>query len=65
MKDEEAFEAMQKASNGFEHGYLGVDEVRGLLNPVLERSMEHVRRALVATAGVEEVMQGRSNGTLL
>jgi hypothetical protein len=51
--DSDAFEAMQEASNGFEHGYMAVQGVRGLLEPVLERSMGHVRRALVTSSGVE------------
>jgi hypothetical protein len=53
-RDEEAFEAMHAASNGFEHGYMSVVEVRGLIGTVLERSMAAVRRALIATAGVPE-----------
>jgi hypothetical protein len=50
--DNEALEAVQQASNGFEHGFMSVDEVRGLLDSVLERSMRHVRRALITASGV-------------
>jgi hypothetical protein len=52
--DSKAFQAMKEASNGFEHGYMAVDQVRGLLQPVLERSMGHVRRALITASGVEQ-----------
>jgi hypothetical protein len=45
--DADALSAMKAASNGFEHGYMSVDEVRGLLDDVLERSMGLVRRALI------------------
>ena len=51
--DIEALEAMQQASDGFEHGFMAVQDVRGLLEPVLERSMAHVRRALIALSGLE------------
>jgi hypothetical protein len=51
--DTEALEAMQQASDGFEHGYMAVQDVRGLLEPVLERSMAHVRRALITLSGLE------------
>jgi hypothetical protein len=57
--DEEAFEAVEKASNGFEHGYMAVDEVRGLLEPVLERSMGHLRRAVIAASGIEPEFERR------
>ena len=50
---------MEAASNGFEHGYLSVDQVRDLFDDVLERSMGLVRRALVEASGVEEAMRQR------
>jgi hypothetical protein len=57
--DKEAFEAMEAASNGFEHGYMAVSDVRGLLEPVLERSMRLVRRALIGETGVSATMRER------
>ncbi len=57
--DDEAREAMEEASNGFEHGYMSVDQVRGLMEPVLERAMGHVRAALVAASGATSEMAGR------
>ncbi|MGI8496617.1 MAG: hypothetical protein ACR2OG_03410 [Gemmatimonadaceae bacterium] len=48
--DEAALDAMEQASNGFEHGYMGIAEVRGLMESVLARSMGHVRKALITTA---------------
>lgn len=51
--DAAALEAMEEASNGFEHGYMAVNDVRGLLAPVLDRSMAHVRRALILASGVD------------
>jgi hypothetical protein len=44
--------AMREASNGFEHGYMQLRDVQGLLEPVLERSMGHVRRELVEALGL-------------
>jgi hypothetical protein len=57
--DGDALTALESASNGFEHGYMGVDDVRGILEPVLERSFGHVRRALIAGSGVEDLMANR------
>jgi hypothetical protein len=57
--DTDAFEAMENASNGFEHGYMSVDDVRGLLEPVLERAMRLVRRGLVAGSQVRSEMGSR------
>jgi hypothetical protein len=45
--------ALEDASNGFEHGYLPVDTVRGLVTGVLEQAMRYVRRALIEASGVE------------
>jgi hypothetical protein len=50
--DIEALEAMQQASDGFEHGYMAVQDVRGLLEPVLERSMAHVRQRAYHRVGI-------------
>jgi hypothetical protein len=57
--DEGAYDAMQEASDGFEHGYMAVDQVRGLLEPVLERSMSYVRAGLIRESGVAADMQKR------
>lgn len=55
--DTAALEAMETASNGFEHGYMAIHEARGLMVRVLERAMVHVRRALIETAGVDMTTQ--------
>jgi hypothetical protein len=52
-KDQEAVDAMSEASNGFEHGYMKVEDVRASMEPVLDRTMGHVRRALITLAGVD------------
>lgn len=52
--DHSAFDAMHAASNGFEHGYMAVTDVRGLMDQVLQRSMTAVRRALVVASGVSD-----------
>jgi len=57
--DADAFEAVEAASNGFEHGYMAVADVRGLLEPVLERSMRLVRRALIIESGVADASRDR------
>jgi len=57
--DNDAFEATEAASNGFEHGYMAVGDVRGLLEPVLERSMGLVRRALITEAGLPDAARDR------
>lgn len=51
--DTGAYEAIKAASDGFEHGYMAVQDVRGLMQPVLERAMGLVRRALIEATGVE------------
>jgi hypothetical protein len=60
--DDQALQAMKDASNGFEHGYMAVQDVRGLIEPILERSMTLVRRALVLAAdarpGAERILLG-------
>lgn len=48
--DSSALEAVHAASNGFEHGYMAIQHVHGLMEPVLERSMALVRRALIEAA---------------
>ncbi|MGZ6565521.1 MAG: hypothetical protein ACXVH1_39385 [Solirubrobacteraceae bacterium] len=60
--DSGALEAMHAASNGFEHGYMAIQDVHGLMEPVLERSMTLVRRALIeaadAGAAAEQILLG-------
>lgn len=60
--DSGALDAMQAASNGFEHGYMAMHEVHGLIEPVLERSMTLVHRALIKAANVgaaaEQILLG-------
>lgn len=53
--DAAAFEAMNAASNGFEHGYLSIAEVRGLFQGTLAHSMGLVRRALIEAAQPPDV----------
>lgn len=57
--DDEALEAMDQASNGFEHGFLSGDDVRTLFGPVLARSMGHVRRALIEATGLDPENRAR------
>jgi hypothetical protein len=52
--DSAAFAALEKASNGFEHGYMEIADIVGLLEPVVETCFAHVRRALLSALGVEE-----------
>jgi hypothetical protein len=49
-----ALAALEKASNGFEHGYMEIADIVGLLEPIVESCFAHVRRALLAALGVEE-----------
>lgn len=63
--DQEALDAMDAASNGFEHGYMAMDEVRGLVDGVLERSMSHVRRALIGASGIDDANEARLLDTRL
>jgi hypothetical protein len=45
-------EALRAASDGFEHGYMTVDDVRDLMEPVLAACFGHLRQALIAAAEV-------------
>jgi hypothetical protein len=58
--DDDALAAMEAASNGFEHGYMTTEQVRGLIDSVLERSMTAVRRALISTSAVEASAERRT-----
>ena len=57
--DAAALEAVNQASDGFEHGYMDFDQVRGLIGGVLGRSMGHVRRALIRASGLDAAAQDR------
>jgi hypothetical protein len=50
--DQSALDGLYEASNGFEHGYMTMDDVRGLVEPVLERSFGIIRTALIAATGL-------------
>jgi hypothetical protein len=58
-RDQAALDAMRSASDGFEHGYMSVEDVRGLVEPALEHSMSLVRRALIVASGVDAEMSER------
>jgi hypothetical protein len=64
--DAEALKAMRDASDGFEHGYMAITDVRDLLESALARSMTLVRRSLVTAAGAgtaaESVLLGDDYG---
>ncbi len=60
--DEAALDAMTQASNGFEHGYMAIDEVRGLISSVLEQSFGFVRRALIDASGADAASRNRLLG---
>jgi hypothetical protein len=45
--DDAAWGALREASDGFEHGYMAVDQVRRSMEAVLERGFGLVRRALI------------------
>lgn len=47
-EDQEALDALSKASEGFEHGYMPIPEVRALTEPILERAARKVRHALIS-----------------
>jgi hypothetical protein len=52
--DPHALSALENASDGFEHGYMPLPEVRSLAEPVLERAARHVRRALISVLQIVE-----------
>jgi hypothetical protein len=57
--DAPALDAMKLASDGFKHGFLAADQVRQLIEPVLERSMGNVRRAIVMTLALGAELEAR------
>lgn len=52
--DKDVLEALEEASNGFEHGYMATSSVRERMEPVLEDALRAVRAALIRAAGVGE-----------
>jgi hypothetical protein len=53
-QDEQALTALRAASDGFEHGYLHVNEVRRLFSePMLLRAMKCIRRSIVRSSGLD------------
>jgi hypothetical protein len=56
--DEDALRAIERASHGFEHGHMRLQEVLALIKgPELERSLAHIRRALIEFAGLDAASQ--------
>jgi hypothetical protein len=52
--DAEALQALESASDGFEHGYMPIPDVRSLTEPILERAARCVRRALISVLDMPE-----------
>ncbi len=57
--DEDALVGLERASNGFEHGYMAPGEALSLAEPVLERSFACLRPALLRAAGVDDASVDR------
>lgn len=53
-EDAEALHALEEASDGFEHGYKTIPEVRALAEPVLLRAAHKVRHALISVLDMPE-----------
>jgi hypothetical protein len=53
-EDQEALDALSKASEGFEHGYMPIPDVRALAGPILERAVRNVRHALISVLDMPE-----------
>jgi len=51
--DEKCYEKSKEASDGFEHGYLGYDEIRELAKDVRHRMAAYVRTAILEMIGVD------------
>jgi hypothetical protein len=47
-----ARKSLEKASNGFEHGYMASGDVVDLVDTVLERSFGQIRSALITACGI-------------
>jgi hypothetical protein len=54
-EDAEALDALGKASEGFEHGYMPIADIRALAEPILERAACRVRHALISVLDMPEV----------
>jgi hypothetical protein len=52
--DEDCYAKAKKASDGFEHAFLPLDEVHRLAAEVRDRTGEHLRRGLLVLAGIDE-----------
>ncbi|MGH9907318.1 MAG: hypothetical protein ACRD8U_17250 [Pyrinomonadaceae bacterium] len=57
--DTECYTQAKEASDGFEHGYLGFDQVLELSQQVRHRMAIYVRRSIFDLAGVEEDAKAR------
>jgi hypothetical protein len=53
-EDKQALDALSKASEGFEHGYMPIPDVRALADPILEIAARNVRHALISVLGMSE-----------
>jgi hypothetical protein len=51
--DDECYQKAKDASDGFEHGFMGLQEVRTLASEVRDRTARYLREAVVNIAGVE------------
>jgi hypothetical protein len=52
--DEQAYSITKKASDGFEHGFIPLDELRVLARGTRDSSATHLRRAIIRLSGVPE-----------
>lgn len=55
--DEDSLAAMRDASDGFEHGYMDINDVRNLVESKLARSMAFIRQSLVRAANIDPAME--------
>ena len=53
--DLDALNALQEASDGFEHGYMDLPEIRALAEPILDRAAGHLRSGLITVLGLSAV----------
>jgi len=52
--DKECYEKARKASDGFEHGFLGYDKIRELSRDVRHRMADYVRVAILEMCGLDD-----------
>jgi hypothetical protein len=52
--DAECYDKCRQASDGFEHGFLGYDEIRELSKDIRHRMAEYVRTATLKLCGLED-----------